>query len=312
MRRPSVCAARASPPESPPFVGHTVTSEHVNEHLKMSATSPYRAPAPALTSTLVVPVLAWPRILVVFAVLFFAPIGLHVFLWSRVVTVHCARGAAEQIVCEVNENSIALSSRSQRSAAGAFMAELQGATHRSRGDTWIVLVSRQNPNLQLTSGFSGDKEGQAVAVATLTDFLRDRAAKSVTVGFGSRDRTAWIFGMIDVVAFLILYPLLGQRLRVTANRHRDELHFHRRAWPFPGTHSHVVYSGFDRVEVEASGKGRFCLVAVTKGGERCPLTRPIGAGGLLEKAAERVTAWVHAERSRQLIGEPDDTKKATS
>lgn len=269
----------------------------------MTAASPYRAPTPKPISTFVVPLFAVPRgLLVVLLVLFAAPICLHVFLWSRVVTVACQRSGDQQITCAIDEVSLASSSHLQQVATGALAAELRGETRRSRGDAWIVLVDRKG-EARLTSGFNGDKAGQGVAAAALTKFLRDPRANVVSVSFGSRWRTAWIFAVLDAILLLLGYALLGQRLRVTADRERDVIDFHRSVWPLPGSRSHITCSRLARFEIENLPKGRFRLVAVTTDGQIVPLSWTLGAGSVLERAVDRLNQWAEAERTRYRTGE---------
>jgi hypothetical protein len=259
--------------------------------------SPYRARPPKPLSTLVVPVFAVPRpLLAVLSLLVIVPIGLHLFLWSRLVSVRCERGAAPQISCAIDETSLALSSVSRQSATGAVSAALRGETWRYRGDAWIVLIGRSGET-RLTSGFNGDKTGQRAAATALTTFLQNPNAHAVTVSFGSRWRAAWIFGVIYAVMLLIGYPLLGQRLRVTADRERDALDFHRRVWPLPGTRSTVMLHRLLRFEIATLPKGRFRLVAVLANQQAHPLSWPLGTGTVLERAAASLNTWAEAERA---------------
>jgi hypothetical protein len=99
----------------------------------MTAASPYRA-RPAPVSTMSLAAVALPRALwIVFLVLVGAPILLHVFLWSRVVTVRCERDRPQQIWCDVDEVAITGSDHARVEATGAARAVAVGAVHRSRG-----------------------------------------------------------------------------------------------------------------------------------------------------------------------------------
>ncbi len=188
----------------------------------MTSTSPYRARRAPVSTRVVFPVVLPRALLVVVLVVVVAPILLHVFLWSRVVVVRCERDEQRRVVCEVDETSLALSSRFRRQATGALRADVQGSVHRSRGDVWIALAFPGGAT-DLTSGFNGDREGQIAVAGQLTRFLRTPDDRSVTLSFGSRWRTAWIFLGLDALLFFCLYPVFGQRLRVIADRGNDTL-----------------------------------------------------------------------------------------
>lgn len=261
------------------------------------STSPYRARPPGPVSTVVVPVFVLPRrLLVLLAVIVTAPTLLHVFLWSRVVNVRCERGAKQQISCQVDEESLALSNHSRKVATGAVVAAPRGKTSGSRGDAWLVLVGPDGET-RLTSGFNRDKPGQRAAAETLTTFLQTPGARSVEVSFGSRWFTAWILGGLFSLMLLLGYPMLGQRLRATADRNRDTLDLHRRVWPLPGTRVSLPLQRFVRFDIESLPRGRYRLVAMMDDGQAHPLTWPIGAGEVLVKTAERLNTWAAAERA---------------
>jgi len=262
----------------------------------MTSASPYRT-RPGPVSTLVVSPFTLPRrVLVFLLVVFAAPLLLHVFLWSRVVTVRCERGAGEQVWCDVDESSIASSSESRVDAAGALRADVRGATYKWRGDAWIVLLGRRGET-QLTSGFNGDKAAQRATAAALTDFLRDPRRRSVELSFGSRWSAAWIFLVLDSLLLSILYPVFGQRLRATADRSRDTLELHRRVWPLPGARVVLPLSRLARFDIATERGGRFRLVALTHDQQAHPVTWPVGLALLLFPAVLKLNAWAEEERA---------------
>ncbi len=263
----------------------------------MTAASPYRA-RPAPVSTMSVAAVALPRALwLLFLVLVGAPMLLHVFLWSRVVTVRCERGPQQQIWCDVDEVAIAGSDHARIEATRAVRAVVVGAVHRSRGDAHIELHASGAP-APLTTGFNGDKEGQMRAAARLTQFLQRPDERSVTLSFGSRWRAAWIFLGLDVLLALIMYPIVGQRLHVTADRGRDTLEVRRRLWPLPGTRVTVPLGRVVQTPVVETRPRRYQLVAVTDDGRSAPLTWPLGAPSVLVPASEALRAFLEQERAR--------------
>lgn len=267
----------------------------------MTSTSPYRT-RPTPVSTRVVSPVTLPRaLLVVLIVVVGAPILLHVFLWSRVVTVRCTRDPLRRIWCDVDESSLARSSRFRREATSARRAEAVGPVHRSRGDVRIVL-SIPSGATDLTSGFNGDKEGQIAVAKELTRFLLTPNERSVTLSFGSRWRAAWIFAGLDTLLFLCLYPIFGQRLRATADRDRDTLEFRRRIWPLPAASVLVPLSRLHRIAVLNERPNRYQLVAVTDDQRTHPLGWPLGVASILAPAAEALQAWAEEERARYRSG----------
>lgn len=267
----------------------------------MTSTSPYRT-RPAPVSTLVVSPVALPRaLLVVLIVVVVAPILLHVFLWSRVVTVRCERDEQRRIWCDVDETSLALSSRFRREATRALGAEVEGPIYRSRGDVRVVLAIPSGAT-NLTSGFNGDKEGQLAVAKQLTRFLHTPDERSVTLSFGSRWRAAWIFLGLDTLLFLCLYPIFGQRLRATADRDRDTLEFQRRVWPLPAARVTVPLSRLQRIAVVSERPSRHQLAAVTDDQRPHPLSWPLGVPSILAPAAEALQAWAEEERARYRSG----------
>lgn len=263
----------------------------------MTATSPYRA-RQAPVSTMSVSAVALPRALgLLFLVLFIVPLLLHLFLWSRVVTVRCERGEGQRLSCDVDEVAIARESHQRRDATRAVSAVVVGPVHRSRGDVHIELHMPGGP-VPLTTGFNGDKEGQIRAAERLTQFFRRPDERSVTLSFGSRWRAAWIFLAIDSIFVLIMYPIFGQRLRVTADRGRDTLEVRRRVWPLPGTRVVVPLSRVVDTGVVEVLPRRHQLVVVTNDQHRAPLTWPLGAPSLLAPAAEALRVFLADERAR--------------
>src|SRR5262245_41456145 len=100
----------------------------------MTAASPYRA-RPAPVPTMSVAAITLPRMVwILFLVLVGAPVLLHLFLWSRVVTVRCERDERQQIWCDVDEVAIARSNHERHDATRARSAVVTGAVYRSRGD----------------------------------------------------------------------------------------------------------------------------------------------------------------------------------
>lgn len=267
----------------------------------MTSTSPYRTRPTPVSTRVVSPATLPRRLLAVLIVTVGAPILLHVFLWSRVVTVRCERDPLRRIWCDVDESSLALSSRFRREATRARRAEAVGSLRRSRGDVWIAL-STPGGATNLTSGFNGDKEGQIAVAKELTRFLLTPDERSVTLSFGSRWRTAWIFAGLDTLLFLFLYPIFGQRLRVATDRARDTLEFRRRLWPLPAAHIVVPLSRLHRIAVENERPNRYQLVAVTDDQSTHPLSWPLGAASVLAPAAETLQAWVEEERARYRSG----------
>lgn len=262
----------------------------------MSAVSPYRA-HPRRVSTVVVAPLAFPRRLLVALVgVVVAPMLLHVFLWSRVVTVRCERSAEGRIACDVEESTLASSDRFRRDATGADEAALRGATRVRRGSTWIALVGPSG-EAELTSGFNGDKEGQHAAADRLTDFLADPGEPSVTVTFGSRWGTAWIFLGIDALIAVLLYPIFAQRLRLRADRDKDVLEVARGFWPFFGKPYNVPLRRLARFTVAPEGK-RYRLVAVSEDEQTHPISLAAGLPQVFEPAVAKLNAWMLEERER--------------
>ena len=263
----------------------------------MTAASPYRSRSTPV-STLTVPAVAMPRPLwLVFLVVVGAPIALHLFSWSRVVTVRCERDEQRRIACDVDEVAIARSSHLRRDATGASSARVEGPVHRSRGDVHIALVL-PGATAELTTGFNGDKERQVQVAARLTRFLQQRDERSVTLTFGDRWRAAWIFLGLDLLLVLTMYPIFGQRLRVTADRGRDTLDVRRRAWPLPGARVTAPLSRVVGAHVVEVRRGRYQLVAVTDDQRTFPLTWQIGVSSLLEPAAAALRLFLEEERAR--------------
>lgn len=245
------------------------------------------------------PLLLLPRrVLVVLGVIFLAPIFLHVFLWSRVVTVQCWHAPEKRVLCDVEEQSLAFSGGRQVDATGMLRAELRGAVHRSRGDTWIVLRDGSGGEKQLTSGFNGDKTHQRAVVDALNGFFAERTRPRLEMSFGSRWLTAYIFGGIYAFLLLVLYPLFGQRLRATADRARGTLELRRRLWPLPGKRVDVPLGRRVRFEVQRLPPRRFRLAVVTDDGQTHPLSWPVGVDSVLLPAATKLNVWAEEERAR--------------
>lgn len=263
----------------------------------MSAASPYRSHPGPVTTLVVSPFSVPRRLLIVVAVILLAPVLLHIFLWSRVVTIRCMRSGGELITCGVKEESLALSNQSDHDATSAYGAVVRGAVHRSRGDAWIALIGGGSER-QLTSGFNGDKAGQQAAAKKISDFLAAPRQPSVTVMFGSRWRTAQIFLAIDGALFLLLFPVVGQRLRLRADRGRDALEISRGVWPFFGKGVVMPLSRLASFKVIAESRRRFRLVAVTKDQQTYPLTWALGQPEIFGGAAERLNTWMTQERER--------------
>lgn len=241
---------------------------------------------------------AMPRPLwLLFLVLVGAPILLHLFLWSRVVTVRCERDEQHRLSCDVDEVAIARESHLRRDATGAVGAIVVGPVHRSRGDVHVELVIR-GAAVPLTTGFNGDKEGQIRVAERLTQFFQQQSERSVTLSFGSRWRAAWIFLGLDLLFVLILYPIFGQRLHITADRGRDTLEVRRRLWPLPAARVTVPLSRIVQTPVMEVRPRRHQLVAVTDDQRSVPLTWPLGAPSLLQPAAEALRVFLEQERAR--------------
>ncbi|MFO0589655.1 MAG: hypothetical protein U0441_19105 [Polyangiaceae bacterium] len=262
----------------------------------MTNVSPYRARPGAISTVVVRPFVLPRRVLAFFGALFAIPLLLHVFLWSRVVTVSCAREAGERVFCDVDETSIALSNRSRQDATGALRADVRGEVYRTRGDMWIVLIDRRGET-DLTSGFNGDKTGQQAAADALTAFLQSRGRGSVTITFGSRWLAGQIFLTIYAILLLVLYPIFGQTLRATADRSRDTMELRRRLWPLPSTRVVLPVSRVARFVISSGQPRRYRLAAVTDDGQHHPLTWPVGTATILAPAAEALTAWAEKERA---------------
>ena len=268
---------------------------------RMGSTSPYRTRPLPVSRRAVSPIFLPRALLALVVVVVVAPILLNVFLWSRVVTVGCQRYTQRRVFCDVDETSIALSSRSRREATGALRADVEGPVYASRGDVRIVLVF-PGGGADLTSGFNGDKVAQLAAAKELTRFLRTPSEQQVTVTFGSRWRATWIFLGLDLLLFLCLYPVFGQRLVAVADRERDTLELRRRVWPLPATRITVPLSRLQRIAVVIPRTGRYQLAAVTDDQQAHPISWSLGVASLGEPAARELNTWVEEERARYRSG----------
>ncbi|NUO47851.1 MAG: hypothetical protein HOV80_03235 [Polyangiaceae bacterium] len=263
-----------------------------------ASATPYRAKPRGRAASLAVYPLVLPRLLILVGVLATIVTLLHLFLWSRVVHIRCERTQPDRVVCDVDESSIVLSNRFQRDARGVTRVRVRGAISRSRGDSWLVLVSADEEQ-DLTSGFNGDKGGQRAAAEELDAFFVD-TARSVDVSYGSRWLTAWIFLAVFGGLFVVTYPLFGYRVRVTIDRGEGTIAIDRGPWPLSlraGVLPLATFTGF-RVE----GQKRFQLVATSSDQGSIPCAFRMGISGTLSDAANRLNAWVQAERERGVEG----------
>jgi hypothetical protein len=222
---------------------------------------------------------------------------LHVFLWSRVVRIRCARSpqstssvTLRSASCDVDESSIALTNQYRIDASDARRAELRGEVSRSRGDTRIVFTDGGAEHA-VTTGFNGDKHGQRVAAERIDRFLHDDSS-SVEVAFGSRWGTALIFLAVFGGLLVLLYPFIGYRLRVTLDKGAGTIGVRRGVWPFASSFA-IPLASFDGFRVEGSGRVR--LVAAAKGQPPLLCTFRITHRAGVARAAHRLNQWVRAE-----------------
>lgn len=156
------------------------------------------------------------KAVVAIAILGLAPVGLWLFLWSRVTTVVCTFHDGPNLVCDVSADAIALSTTKHVELRDVVAIHVAGDYERTRGDAWIEAVTQKHGVVSLTPGFNGSKGAQMVLAEQLEAARARGVDTTVSATIGSR--TGVLFVPVMCVVGALFLGWIAYRVRLVRIR----------------------------------------------------------------------------------------------